>query len=765
MMRRLYYPLVAGVCILLPALALGLTYTTPNTTDGVVESDPPALGGTTWETDENMDSDGGTDFYFTWDDTTFFCAIGGPFADLEDGDYDWFIAIDVDRVPGSGATTNPAQDGIASHVTFTGQFLPEYLYAFAGGLGYHVSFEWDGVQWLNRGWTNIGTYGGWDGNLFSEIMIAADTLGSPDTLAVVSWIANEDNSTVVASYPRANPIGAAPQQMVHFWVAEDLGPNVAPNMLPVQPPAGSAVVDNERDFEFTCTTLADITPGDCGSTTSMTFYYTTDGSAPDTNDAFVAGTYDGCQEGADTTDTFYAIIPAPDDATVNWIAKGVARNGIADVSDTFFTFVQGGTAWVGNAGSSPTTCTVWAEIYVGDEGQTAYIKFPYTTDGSDPRVTPADTADGVFDTKLGNNDKFYAVLAAPVPGDTVNWYAFGRDANDNYAETDTFYTFVQSDTADYYNMTCAPDSNFVFGDVVPGGPGAGIDFHWTTDGTDPKTSGTAHVAKGFFVEDRGDTGRFAAYLTADLGQTITWYGHVYGSDNSFSDTPNYQCVAGVTSGPVICNLTCVPDSAIIRASISPRGFGSEIGFYVSIIRQGGTETDIAEFLENNYLRDEDTPGGDCGVPVGVFQKVLPGSIAAGDTIRWYAHGYYREDNKYNGLFGSSPIQECVADTTLTGVDGDGLQPMVPRITNVPNPFGGSTEIMFDLAGKARVSITVFDIRGREVDAVFEGVLPQGQHAVTWDGKSRTGEALPSGIYFYRFKAGDFEINKKAILVR
>jgi hypothetical protein len=380
-------------------------------------------------------------------------------------------------------------------------------------------------------------------------------------------------------------------------------------------------------------------------------------------------------------------------------------------------------------------------------------------------VTPADTADGVFDTKLGNNDKFYAVLAAPVPGDTVNWYAFGRDANDNYAETDTFYTFVQSDTADYYNMTCAPDSNFVFGDVVPGGPGAGIDFHWTTDGTDPKTSGTAHVAKGFFVEDRGDTGRFAAYLTADLGQTITWYGHVYGSDNSFSDTPNYQCVAGVTSGPVICNLTCVPDSAIIRASISPRGFGSEIGFYVSIIRQGGTETDIAEFLENNYLRDEDTPGGDCGVPVGVFQKVLPGSIAAGDTIRWYAYGYYREDNKYNGLFGSSPIQECVADTTLTGVDGDGLQPMVPRITNVPNPFGGSTEIMFDLAGKARVSITVFDIRGREVDAVFEGVLPQGQHAVTWDGKSRTGEALPSGIYFYRFKAGDFEINKKAILVR
>jgi flagellar hook assembly protein FlgD len=49
--------------------------------------------------------------------------------------------------------------------------------------------------------------------------------------------------------------------------------------------------------------------------------------------------------------------------------------------------------------------------------------------------------------------------------------------------------------------------------------------------------------------------------------------------------------------------------------------------------------------------------------------------------------------------------------------------------------------------------------------VFDGVLPQGAHSVTWDGRSEAGETLPSGIYFYRFRAGDFEINKKAILVK
>jgi plastocyanin len=762
-MTRLYFVLAVAACLLLPAMASALTYTTPNTADGIVESSAPVLGGTTWESDENIDSDGGTDFHFTWDADHFYAAITGTYADQEDGDYDWFIAFDTDQIPGSGATS----DGYGA-VTFTGTYLPDVIYYFAGGFGYYESSEWDttgGGAWIWRGWSSACSYGGYDANHTSEICFPDSMVQYAESLAVCSWITDENQTQVVASFPSANPIGSTQQLMLHFFVAKDLGQNVSPVMLPVEPPAGAATVDNERDFEFTCTTMADLTPGDCGTTTSMTFYYTTDGSAPDTTDAFVAGTYDSCHEGADTTDTFYAIIPAADEAIVKWIAKGIASNGFADVSDTFFTFVQGGTAWVGNAGSSPNTCTVWAEIYVGDGGQSTYIKFPYTTDGSDPRVSAEDTLDGVFDTQLGNNDKFYAILVDPLPGDTVNWYAYGVDTHNNYAQTDTFFTFVQGDTADYYNMTCVPDSNFVFGEVAPKGAGAGIDFHWTTDGTDPKTSGTAHMAKGFFVEDTDTTGVFAAYLTADVGQTITWYGHVYGSDNSYSDTPNYQCVAGITSGPTLCNLTCVPDSAIVRASISPRGFGSEVGFYAYIVRPGGAQTDTVAYLENNYLRDEDTPGGDCGVPVGVFQRALPGSIAAGDTIKWYAYGYYREGNKYQGLFGRSALQVCVAETTLAGVDTKGVEPLVPRITNVPNPFGGSTEILFDLARKARVSITIYDIRGRQVDSVFEGVLSQGAHSVKWDGRSETGEALPSGIYFYRFKAGDFEINQKAIRVR
>ena len=114
--------------------------------------------------------------------------------------------------------------------------------------------------------------------------------------------------------------------------------------------------------------------------------------------------------------------------------------------------------------------------------------------------------------------------------------------------------------------------------------------------------------------------------------------------------------------------------------------------------------------------------------------------------------------------GDYPKSEKVGLYTLDLATKE-VTPLVPRLTNVPNPFSGSTDIMFELSAKTRVNIAVYDIQGKLLDTVLEAVLPQGPHSVAWNGRSETGEELPSGIYFFRFKAGSFEANKKAILIR
>jgi hypothetical protein len=79
--------------------------------------------------------------------------------------------------------------------------------------------------------------------------------------------------------------------------------------------------------------------------------------------------------------------------------------------------------------------------------------------------------------------------------------------------------------------------------------------------------------------------------------------------------------------------------------------------------------------------------------------------------------------------------------------------------NVPNPFNPVTRISFDLPAVSGVSLVVYDVRGSEVAALVDALLPGGRYTVSFD----AGD-LPSGIYFYRLVAGEHAAVKKMVLV-
>ena len=67
--------------------------------------------------------------------------------------------------------------------------------------------------------------------------------------------------------------------------------------------------------------------------------------------------------------------------------------------------------------------------------------------------------------------------------------------------------------------------------------------------------------------------------------------------------------------------------------------------------------------------------------------------------------------------------------------------------NYPNPFNPWTTISYDIQKTSQVFITVYDVLGRQVETLVNGVKQPGHYQVSFD-----GSRLPSGVYFYRIVA-------------
>ncbi len=85
--------------------------------------------------------------------------------------------------------------------------------------------------------------------------------------------------------------------------------------------------------------------------------------------------------------------------------------------------------------------------------------------------------------------------------------------------------------------------------------------------------------------------------------------------------------------------------------------------------------------------------------------------------------------------------------------------------NFPNPFNSSTKISFLNPKTQPVRVEIFTITGQKVETVLNKVLAPGQYRLTWNGTDRRGNALSSGIYFYRLTWPEGTITRSMILLR
>jgi len=80
--------------------------------------------------------------------------------------------------------------------------------------------------------------------------------------------------------------------------------------------------------------------------------------------------------------------------------------------------------------------------------------------------------------------------------------------------------------------------------------------------------------------------------------------------------------------------------------------------------------------------------------------------------------------------------------------------------NFPNPFNPTTSITFDLLQRSHVTLKIFNEMGQEVATLIDKPMEAGFKGITWYAKD-----MPSGVYFYQLKAGNFVATKKMILTK
>ena len=189
-----------------------------------------------------------------------------------------------------------------------------------------------------------------------------------------------------------------------------------------------------------------------------------------------------------------------------------------------------------------------------------------------------------------------------------------------------------------------------------------------------------------------------------------------------------------------------PSFMFIKGRIKGR---YNIGDWVKVLSEDNLVVGAAEIIEGGYLRNSAVYGDD------VTTADIDG-LKSGEKISFV----YDSDTL------ASHVQFNPMSFHDVSLDYDTFLPTTFALyQNHPNPFNPITTIRYDLPEEAHVSITIYDITGREVKRLINQSAPAGRYSVNWNGTNLWGKQIASGMYFYRMETPGFQSVKKLIFLK
>jgi PKD repeat protein len=85
--------------------------------------------------------------------------------------------------------------------------------------------------------------------------------------------------------------------------------------------------------------------------------------------------------------------------------------------------------------------------------------------------------------------------------------------------------------------------------------------------------------------------------------------------------------------------------------------------------------------------------------------------------------------------------------------------------NYPNPFNPITTLRYGLPVQAQVTITIYDLMGKEVTQLVNTTQDAGFSSVQWNATDMYGKPVSAGVYLYQIRAGEFVQTRKMVLLK
>ena len=83
----------------------------------------------------------------------------------------------------------------------------------------------------------------------------------------------------------------------------------------------------------------------------------------------------------------------------------------------------------------------------------------------------------------------------------------------------------------------------------------------------------------------------------------------------------------------------------------------------------------------------------------------------------------------------------------------------------PNPSGGETMVRFALSEPAHIELGIYDVDGRLVRCLTQGLYPGAMHTLAWDGHDEEGRPTPSGAYLLQLELNGKRFARRLVRVR